>query len=179
MYVADAPADWSQFTLSTSHVTHADTGYDGAERRVPQFLARGPFNQWGYDKGISSLMSQNDDGQWELEIMASWPTYVQLNVWGFDDFYYGDTDGDGVLDRLPPNTAAANYLNMSAPPSPHLSWSLLVDDRTMTWTLKPRGHSSVGATCYALLLAIPLATGTLAVLIFMWSFYGIIQQVGC
>ncbi|KAL1701405.1 glycoside hydrolase family 13 and glycosyltransferase family 5 protein [Schizophyllum commune] len=164
---------WSQFTQSTSHVTHADTGYDGAERRVPQFLARGPFNQWGYDKGISSLMSQNDDGQWELEIMASWPTYVQLNVWGFDDFYYGDTDGDGVLDRLPPNTAAANYLNMSAPPSPHLSWSLLVDDRTMTWTLKPRGHSSVGATCYALLLAIPLATGTLAVLIFMWSFYGI------
>lgn len=94
-------------------------------------------------------------------------------VFGFDSFYYGDTDGDGVLDRLPPNTAAPNYLNMSAPPSPHLAWSLIVDDATMTWSLSPRGQSSVGATMYALLLSIPLVTGSLAVLIFMWSFYGI------
>jgi alpha-1,3-glucan synthase len=35
--------------------------------------------------------------------MASWPSYIQLNVYGFDDFFYGDTDGDGVIDRLPPN----------------------------------------------------------------------------
>jgi alpha-1,3-glucan synthase len=155
------------------HVVHADYGYTGPRRRVPQFLARGPFNNWGFDKGIASLMTQNSDGQWELEIMAAWPTYVQLNVWGFDDYYYGDTDGDGVMDRLPPNTVAPNFLNMSAPPSPHLAWSLLVDDSTMTWSLKPRGQSSVGAIMYALLLAIPLITGTLAVLVFMWTFYGI------
>lgn len=118
-------------------------------------------------------MEQNEDGFWELEIMANWPTYVQLNVWGFDDYYYGDVDNDGILDRLPPNTAAPNYVNMSAPPTPHLSWSLIVDDSTMRWWLKPRGQSWVGATMYALLLAIPIITGTLAVLIFMWSFYGI------
>jgi len=118
-------------------------------------------------------MTHNEDGTWELEIMATWPTYVQLNVWGFDDYYYGDTDGDGVMDRLPPNTAAPNYLNMSAPPSPHLAWSLIVDDATMTWKLQPRGQSSVGAIMYALLLAIPLITGSLAVVVFMWSFYGI------
>ncbi len=118
-------------------------------------------------------MIQNSDGKWELEIMASWPTYVQLNVWGYDDYYYGDTDGDGILDRLPPNTAAPNYLNMSAPPSPHLAWSLLVDDATMTWTLEPRGQASVGAIMYALLLSIPLITGTLAVALFMWTFYGV------
>ncbi|KAF9464738.1 modular protein with glycoside hydrolase family 13 and glycosyltransferase family 5 domains [Collybia nuda] len=164
---------WSQATLAVGHVVHADYGYTGAHRRVPQFLARGPFNNWGFDKGISSLMTQNSDGQWELEIMAAWPTYVQLNVWGFDDYYYGDTDGDGIMDRLPPNTVAPNFLNMSAPPSPHLAWSLLVDDSTMTWSLKPRGQSSVGAIMYALLLAIPLITGTLAVLVFMWTFYGI------
>jgi alpha-1,3-glucan synthase len=46
-------------------------------------------------------MNQNGNGQWELEITSSWPAYVQLNVWGFDDFYYGDTDGDGVLNRPP------------------------------------------------------------------------------
>ena len=118
-------------------------------------------------------MDHNDKGQWELEIMATWPTYVQLNVWGYDDYYYGDVDADGVLDRLPPNTAAPNYLNMSAPPHPHLAWALLVDDSTMTWTLEPRGQSAVGAIMYALLLSIPLITGTLSVVIFMWSFYGI------
>lgn len=165
--------DWSQATLSNGHVTHADHGYSGPPRRVPQFLARGPFNTWGFDSGIPSLMTQNADGKWELEIMASWPTYIQLNVWGYDDYYYGDVDGDGVMDRLPPNTVAPNYLNMSAPPSPHLAWSLFVDDSTMTWSLQPRGEASVGIIMYSLLLAIPLITGTIAVLVFMWSFYGI------
>lgn len=37
--------------------------------------------------------------------MARWPTYVQLNVYGYDDYFYGDTDGDGIMDRLPPNSA--------------------------------------------------------------------------
>ncbi|KIK57781.1 glycosyltransferase family 5 protein [Collybiopsis luxurians FD-317 M1] len=164
---------WSQAALSSSATVHADYGYSGHPRRVPQFLARGPFNQWGLDQGLPHLMTQNSDGKWELQIMAQWPTYVQLNVFGFDNYYYGDTDGDGVLDRLPPNTAAPNYLNMSAPPSPHLAWALIVDDSTMTWSLTPRGQQSVGATMYALLLSIPLFTGTLAVLVFMWSFYGI------
>ncbi|EEB87244.1 hypothetical protein MPER_15489, partial [Moniliophthora perniciosa FA553] len=115
----------------------------------------------------------NAQGKWELEIMASWPTYIQLNVWGFDDYYYGDTDGDGALDRLPPNTNAPNYLNMSAPPPPHLAWALIVDDHSMTWTLAPRGQASIGAVTYALLLVVPVITACLAVMIFMWSFYGI------
>lgn len=120
-------ADWSALAMSATTVVHADRGYS-KPRRVPQLLARGPFNQWGFDQGIPAEMSQNDAGNWELEIMASWPTYVQLNVWGYDDYYYGDVDNDGVLDRLPPNTAAPNYLNMSAPPHPHLAWALIVDD---------------------------------------------------
>jgi alpha-1,3-glucan synthase len=165
--------DWSQATLSAAAVIHADYGYSGAKRRVPQFLVRGPFNSWGFDQGIANQMEKNSDGLWELEIMASWPTFMQLNVWGFDNYYYGDADGDGVLDRLPPNSVAPNYLNISAPPAPHLAWSLIVDDATMTWSLQPRGQAAVGAIMYALLLAIPLITGTLAVLVFMWTFYGI------
>jgi alpha-1,3-glucan synthase len=136
-------------------------------------LARGPFNSWGFDKGISAKMTHTSHGKWELEIMSTWPTYVQLNVFGYDDYYYGDVDGDGVLDRLPPNTAAPNYLNISAPPHPHLAWTLVVDDTDMTWTLQPRGQSAVGAIMYALLLSIPVITGSLAVVVFMWSFYGI------
>ena len=36
--------------------------------------------------------------------MARWPTSVQLNVFAYDDFFYGDIDGDGVIDRIPPNS---------------------------------------------------------------------------
>jgi alpha-1,3-glucan synthase len=164
--------DWSSFAQSTSSVVHADRGY-GQQRRVPQLLARGPFNSWGYDKGISAEMTQTGDGQWELEIMSTWPTIVQLNVFGYDDFYYGDVDGDGVLDRLPPNTAAPVYCNLSAPPRPHISWTLVVNDADLTWSLEPRGQSAIGAIMYALLLTIPVITGSLAVVVFMWSFYGI------
>ncbi|KAF8274895.1 modular protein with glycoside hydrolase family 13 and glycosyltransferase family 5 domains [Lactarius quietus] len=163
---------WSQLTQSAAAVVHADRGY-GQQRRVPQFLARGPFNAWGFDKGITAQMTQNSQDKWELEIMSTWPTYVQLNIYGYDNYYYGDVDGDGVLDRLPPNTAAPNYINMSAPPHPHLAWTLVVDDSDLTWTLEPRGQSAIGAIMYALLLAVPVITGTLAVVVFMWSFYGI------
>ena len=153
-------------------VVHADHNYD-RPRRVPQFIARGPFNAWGYDSGVNAAMTQNAEGKWELEIMDNWPAYLQLNVFGYDDYFYGDTDGDGILDRLPPNSAAPNYVNMTAPPKPYLAWTLIVDDATLHWTLQPRGSSGVGAIMYGLLLSIPIVTGTLAVLIFMWSFYGI------
>jgi alpha-1,3-glucan synthase len=164
--------DWSEATLSSSAVVHADIGVS-MPRRVPQFLARGLYNTWGFDLGLPNQLTQNADGLWELEIMAIWPSYIQLNVWAFDDYFYGDDDGDGVLDRLPPNSLAPSYLNMSAPPSPHLAWTVLVDDSTMTWTLQPRGEAVIGLIMFALLLTVPLITGILAVFIFMWSFYGI------
>jgi alpha-1,3-glucan synthase len=168
----DLLIDWSQASTSATVVVHADLDYS-TQRRVPQFLARGPFNQWGYDQGISAVMSQSGDSTWELEIMASWPTYIEVNVFGYDNYYYGDVDGDGIMDRLPPNTIAPNFLNMSAPPYPALAWSLAINDQTLQWSLQPRGQASVGAIMYALLLTIPLITGILAVVIFMWSFYGI------
>ncbi|KAF8825486.1 hypothetical protein HHX47_DHR6000210 [Lentinula edodes] len=178
---------WSQATMTTENVVQADAGgYTGPPRRVPQFLARGDFNEWGNNQGVdsqftlntassSSLSTGSSGNLWELKIMAAWPTFVQLNVWGFDvaDYYYGDTDGDGVLDRLPPNTEAPNYVNMSAPPYPYLSWSILVDDTTMRWTLQPRGRSAISMVVYSLLVSVPLITATLAVLIFMIAFYGV------
>lgn len=105
--------------------------------------------------------------------MANWPSYIQINVFANDDYFYGDTDGDGVMERLPPNSVAPNYLNMSAPPWPYLSWALIVDDTDLSWRLEPRGQSWIGASMYAMLLAIPLFTAILACLIFKWSFYGI------
>ncbi|KAF9777816.1 hypothetical protein BJ322DRAFT_1176726 [Thelephora terrestris] len=51
-----------------------------------------------------------------------------------DDYFYGDVDGDGVLDRLPPNSAAPSYVNMTAPPEPFIAWMSAVDDATLAWS---------------------------------------------
>lgn len=47
--------------------------------------------------------------------MCNWTAYIQLNVFGYDDYFYGDINGDGVLDRLPPNSTAPNYVDMTTP----------------------------------------------------------------
>jgi hypothetical protein len=118
-------SDWSSLATTSSHVVHADNGYHGGQRRMPRYMARGAFNQFGYDKGINAIMTHNERGLWELEvclflfllsisvigrlvylcqIMARWPSSVQLNVFAYDDFFYGDIDGDGIIDRIPPNS---------------------------------------------------------------------------
>ena len=33
----------------------------------------------------------------------------------YDGYFYGDVDGNTVLSRLPPNSTAPNYINMTAP----------------------------------------------------------------
>ena len=158
---------------SAANVVHADFGYN-ILRRVPCFLARGEFNRFGADGEVPKELKQNDDGKWELDIMHGWPTSIQLGIYDIDDdYFYGDIDGDGVLDRLPPNSLALNFLRISAPPKPRLSWSLIVDDATMTWSLQPRGYIAVGTTLYWLLLFIPPITAIVAAYIFMLSHYGI------
>jgi alpha-1,3-glucan synthase len=118
------------------------------------------------------MFMQSGDGKWELDIMDGWPSSIQLNVYDYDDYFYGNTDGDGVLDRLPPNSLAVNFVNMSAPPKPHLPWTLIVDDSTMTWSLQPRGYLSVSTILYGLLFT-PFLTALIAAYIFMRSHYGI------
>lgn len=118
-------------------------------------------------------MTNTGNDTWELKIMAAWPTYVQLNVFGFDSFFYGDTDGDGVMSRLPPNSDTPNFLSISAPPSPHLSWTLVLKDQMLQWSLHPAGKTIFGVVMYAFLLSFPFITGTFAVLISMSLFLGI------
>jgi hypothetical protein len=60
-------ADWAEMVSSSAHVIHADFGY-GIPRRVPQMLIRGPYNTWGYDKGVPANMEHQSDGTWELEV---------------------------------------------------------------------------------------------------------------
>lgn len=158
---------------TAAQVVHADHGYDGPQRRWPQMLLRGKFNGWGYDLGMNSHLKQKDNGDWQIPVGSAWPSQFQLNIWAFDDYFYGDADGDGIIDRLPPNSLTPNFLNVSAPPRPHLSWEIHVNDKTGKWTLTPLGHESSSIVVFALLLVIPVLTALAAAAIFRYSFYQI------
>lgn len=54
--------DWSALALSSTHAVHADYGWSGFTRRVPQFIATGVFNEWGDNQGIANTFSQVGDG---------------------------------------------------------------------------------------------------------------------
>ncbi|WVW86411.1 hypothetical protein I302_108457 [Kwoniella bestiolae CBS 10118] len=165
---------YSAFAGSSNHQVHADANWKENYRRYyPQILARGSFNTWGYDLGASAHLKLQSDHTWRMPIMAAWPSYIQLNVWAYDDYFYGDVDGDGIIDRFPPNSQTANYLNMSVPPAPHLAWNLYVNDKTGEWSTEPIGTETVTTVAFALLLIIPAITAFAAALAFRYSFYSI------
>jgi alpha-1,3-glucan synthase len=163
---------WSEIAGTASVMVHGDAGWKG-RRRFPQLLLRGEFNEWGFDSGREAALKNDEQGVWSMPFMSTWPAYVQLNVYGFDDYFYGDTDSDGIIDRLPPNALSPNYLNISTPPMPHVSWTLYVDDKTGEWYIIPRGHFVAAVVLFALLLAIPPITAFAAAAIFRYSFYAI------
>nr|KIR88547.1 alpha-1,3-glucan synthase [Cryptococcus tetragattii IND107] len=164
---------YSNIAGSANHQIHGDANWAHGHRRWPQLLARGSFNTWGYDLGADSSFALVEDGTWEIPLSSAWPAYIQLNVWAFDDYFYGDVDGDGVIDRLAPNAQSANYLNMSIPPAPHLAWNVIVDDATGEWSVEPIGHQTTTAIAFALLIVIPALTAFAAAAIFRYSFYSI------
>ncbi|KAK4686309.1 hypothetical protein P7C73_g3822, partial [Tremellales sp. Uapishka_1] len=164
---------WSKIGGTAAAIMHGDVNWTGGQRRWPQLLARGSFNTWGYDLGAASAFSQQGDSNWALPFMAAWPSYIQLNVWGFDTYYYGDTDGDGIIDRLPPNSESANYLNISVPPSPHLAWTVVVNDLTGEWSTEPIGNQNLNIAAFVLLLIVPILTAFAAAATFRYSFYSI------
>lgn len=164
---------YSSLAGSSNHIVHGDADYTGFERRYPQVLARGSFNTWGYDLGAAASFDLYEASQWKMPLSSAWPSYIQLNVWSYDDYFYGDADGDGVIDRLPPNSLTANYLNMSIPPSPYLAWNILLDDSTGIWSVVPIGNQNVTIIAFALLVSIPVMTAFAAAAIFRYSFYSI------
>lgn len=54
-------------------------------------------------------MSRTKDGNWSFHFMSAFPANILLDVWGDRSMYFGDLDGDHVLDRIPPD-AQGNFL---------------------------------------------------------------------
>lgn len=179
---------WSQITGSSDHVQHADLDrLNKPPRRFPHVFMDGDWNQFGYDGGLENTMKQDDAGLWRFNLIAEWPNNVIVNVWGMnpDGFpdksaAYGDVDGDHVLDWLPPDSLAANVINVTkAPPAGYLGYQVVVNDGNWSYEFVPVGSAAVQAVISVLLGLIPLITAALAVWLFMKSFYQVkFNQIG-
>ncbi|KAJ5569634.1 uncharacterized protein N7459_009064 [Penicillium hispanicum] len=180
---------WNRFTGSSDYVQEGD-GPDWSPampRRFPHLFFNGPFNEYGYDAGLANVVKQDKDGIWKFRFMAEWPAQGQLNIWGINpdgqpdqSYIFGDSDGDSVLDRLPPSSLSTTTINITHhPPSPHLAWRIHLDDATMKFKLMPAGSKYVQMALFFLLWIVPLITATTCAYVFKKSFYRIkFNQVG-
>ncbi|UZJ55651.1 hypothetical protein CBS101457_004971 [Exobasidium rhododendri] len=150
-----------------------------AARRFPHLFWNGPYNQYGYDAGLENEFHLVSDGQWQHQFMTEWPAIAQVNVWGLNPdnqpdqtHLLGDIDGDSVLDRLPPSSLSPTLINITAPPmKPSLAWTIEINDATKRFALVSSGSMNTQIVLFALLWAIPIITGLLAVFVFMKGFY--------
>ena len=177
---------WSKMLGSGSFKQEGDSTPQKA-RRFPHLFLHGTHNKFGFDAGIKNQLTLNADGRWEVHLMDEWPTQFQLNVWGMNPdgkpdagFVYGDVEGDGVLDRMPPSSLALNVLNASEPPPlPALAYKLIFDDATLSFIKEPQGNIAVQIVLFILLAVLPVVGGAIAVWIFMGSFYRVkINEIG-
>ncbi|PYI33201.1 hypothetical protein BP00DRAFT_132948 [Aspergillus indologenus CBS 114.80] len=178
---------WSQLTGSSDYVQEGDYDWNGPARRFPHLFFNGPYNQYGYDAGLNNVAKQDSDGFWNFRVIAEYPAQGQFNVWGMnpdgkpdESFVFGDVDGDGVLDRMPPSSLSKLSVNITdIPPSPYLVWNVKVDDGTMKINLVPTGSRIAQMIIYIILWVVPILTAITVVYAFMKSFYQVkFNQVG-
>ncbi|RDW75231.1 glycosyltransferase family 5 protein [Coleophoma cylindrospora] len=175
---------WSRLTGSADHRQHGELAADRKNlpaRQFPHVFAQGAWNQYGYDSGLPSTLTLVSDNLWSFKFMAEWPNTVAFNVWGVNPdkspdqtLVFGDVDGDGILDRVPPVTLLENNISLATPPKmPYLSYRLTMNDKTLGYTIEPIGSAWKQLALFLLMLIIPPITGAMAVFFFKKSFYGV------
>lgn len=195
----------SKMVGSSSHYQHTDLNMKNpVPRRFPHLWALGPFNQYGFDAGLNSQFSLEQDGRWKYTFLHEWPTKFQVNAWGVNPsgqpdqtWVLGDVDNDTVLDRMPPSslgdtavfigafkdanpdTALKQTAIIPPPPSPYLAYTMSLNDATYKFELIPVGSRWAQLILYVLLWIVPVATGAFGIWMFMKSFYQVkFNQVG-
>lgn len=169
---------WSKALGSSAFIQHGDFGVEYA-RRLPHVFLHGVFNDWGFDSGTNGRMNLKGNGSWHKHFMYEWPSSVQANIWGMNadgkadsTFVYGDVDGDGILDRLPPSSLSENVFNMTEPPAwPALSFRVVIDDSTWEISSVPSGSAYLQIFLFWLLAIVPIITAGLAAWVYMRGFY--------
>lgn len=67
---------------SSDYFQHGDLSTNDepvVARRFPHLFAQGPFNQYGYDAGLSNSFRHGSDGIWRWDFMTEWPGILQLS----------------------------------------------------------------------------------------------------
>lgn len=172
------PLSWSQKAGSSDHIQHGDASSSMYARRFPHVHVQGPWNQYGFDAGLSDTM-QLDQNNWTFELTSEWPTEVIFNVWGMNPDglpdktrAYGDIDDDHVLDLVPPDSLATNVVNLSTPPGmPFTSWKLQLNDGNLSYDMAPSGSAYRQIAVFILLALVPILSSIIAMWAFWFSFY--------
>jgi alpha-1,3-glucan synthase len=106
---------WCKKCGSAAHRIHARLQEPGSTPDLtasfPSLYVHGLFNLYGLDSGVKSKMSRTKNGNWTFNFMTSFPSSILLDVWGDRSMYFGDLDGDHVLDRIPPDAQGISILN--------------------------------------------------------------------
>ncbi|KAF4552111.1 Cell wall alpha-1,3-glucan synthase-like protein [Elsinoe fawcettii] len=171
---------WSRMTGSSSHIQEGDI-VDSifATRRFPHLFLHGSWNQYGYDAGIPNEMEHTDNSTWTYDFLTEWPSQFQVNVWGMTEdglpdvsAAYGDVDNDTVLDRISPVSLQPAVVNVTdLPPSPYLSWKIIINDGDLRFFLAPAGSRWRQLALFVLLAVVPLALGLVGVWAYQRMFY--------
>jgi alpha-1,3-glucan synthase len=172
---------------SSAFIQHSDSNDVTFQRQFPHINIHGPFNKWGYDAGLPGSMDLVFHHTWSLHYMHEWPSNFQLNVWGINPdnqpdvgAIFGDIDGDGIVDRLPPSSLAQNVINITEPPPmPALAYKLVYNDATWRFEYIPAGHIGLQVVVFILCAVMPALLAALALWIYMGSFYQVkVNQSG-
>lgn len=169
---------FSKILGTSSYKMHADLDFD-QPRRFPHLYAVGPFNEFGYDGGVTNALTQKGDSQWEWHFMDEWPSIMQLSVWGLNpdkkpdkSFLFGDVRNDFTLERVGPASLGIEAINITkAPEKPAIAYRLVVNDATMRYELLPQGNMWTQLVIYIALWVLPIVGGLAAVHAFKSSFY--------
>ncbi|WAQ90638.1 hypothetical protein PtA15_13A37 [Puccinia triticina] len=163
---------WSRLAGSAAAAIDADINFAGGyKRKFPQLILRGAYNKWGFDEGIPGLLSPRSENM-TIDVITSWPHEFQLAVFeAREKVFYGDVDNDGVLDLLPPNSQARNFLSLPPPSKPYLGWRIMINPKDLTWGAQPVGHQKIVIMLLILFLFIPPTTALLACWLYQRIFY--------
>ena len=169
---------WSKL-LGTSAIIQQGDSKAQFSRRWPHIFAMGSFNQFGFDTGLNNEFELTGDSTWEMHFMTEWPSSFQMNLWGIDpngqpdaSFIMGNVDNDSIADRMPPSSLGVNMLNFTdSPPSPALSYRVVINDGSLRYELQPSGNRWLQLLIFCLLAVLPVLSGLFSVWIFMSSFY--------
>ncbi|KAL0256772.1 Cell wall alpha-1,3-glucan synthase ags1 [Diplodia seriata] len=169
---------WGSLVASSAHQQEGDL--DSSQvRAFPHLFVNGPYNQYGYDGGLKNTAKVNESGHWHFDLATEWPAKIQFNVWGMNpdgkpdqSYIFGDIDGDGILDRLPPSSLTSNTVNISSlPASPYTAYKLAVSYDGRSLTLMPTGHMGYQLTLFILLWIVPVLTAAAVIFSYTKAFY--------